>query len=57
MYENVEFERFCDFMARMIEKYGDRIDRNPVISFPILVEKIITEDYCLDFTLCVDDAA
>jgi len=57
MYENVEFERFCDFMARMIEKYGDRIDRNPVFSFPILVEKIITEDYCLDFTPCVDDAA
>jgi hypothetical protein len=57
MFENVEFERFCDFMARMIEKYGDKLELDSVITFPVLIEKFISEDYCIDFTLCVDKVA
>lgn len=55
--QEANFNRCCDFIARMIEKYGDSIEfaEKPVLY--LICETIMDENMSVDFTLCVDFAA
>lgn len=51
--EEANFNRCCDFIARMIEKYGDSIEFAQKQVLYLICEKIVDKKITVDFTLSV----
>ena len=52
--EEANFNRCCDFIARMIEKYGDSIELEQNQVLYLICEKIADKNITVDFTLSID---